>query len=832
MHTAIEPLETRIAPATIFAIDNANGLVSFDSADPTVVSTTTPVTGLQAGEVLKTIDFRPADGLLYGIALSGAAMPFTGRLYQIDVATGAATAVGASPFSTGLTVDTGFASDFDPVADTLRVVAGISDAHLVVNPTTGDAYTDVNITGPGVVSGLAYSNNFGGATSATLYAIDFGGDDLHRIGGFDGEPSPSAGIGTKIADISVVTAAGTQDRLGFDILTTLEGSTAFYTGFVNSKHRFYTLNLATGAATEIGLMNDGNVFYLDIAAQAPRVSFTGGKSFTYTDADGDLVTVKTSAGTLKPTQFGWLPSADGTRFELTQMKIAGDAAFGAANISVTAKKTATGGDGRADVGHLDATGLNLGVVKIGGNIERINVGTNSATTPALKSFSALSMGHVADGVIGSVPASVIAGKVPLFTVKGDFSQVRLSGFTADIFTIGGSVIGGDSFGAGRITGTVNKAFAIGGSIFGGMGESTGSISITGNASIAKIGGSIIGGSMESAGGASITTKGSLLIAGSIIGGSAQSAGSLFAGSTLATVKIGGGIVGGDGSNSGGIIVNAIKSVTISGSIVGGKGTFSGALNKTGTAPLTIGGSIIGGGSSGAGFVSVGDSSVVTIGGSIIGSGNGGRFEAGNIKTFALGGSVVSGDTANFSSGTLSFITAMSVTIKGGVIGKSDVPVVIAFTGKAAPASVAESIAVGTLTIKGSVANSQILIGGESVNNLNNVNAAAGTISIGGDFLASSISAGIETGNDSLFGTADDEPGAMGSLPDIKAAIGSIIIKGRATGTLTSGDSHAIQAEEIRSVTIAGRKVALDPLAQDNQLVGPYADFRIREVAIP
>ena len=31
-------------------------------------------------------------GGLYGVAISGAAMPFTGRLYTIDTATGAATA--------------------------------------------------------------------------------------------------------------------------------------------------------------------------------------------------------------------------------------------------------------------------------------------------------------------------------------------------------------------------------------------------------------------------------------------------------------------------------------------------------------------------------------------------------------------------------------------------------------------------------------------------------------------------------------------------------------------------------------------------------------------
>lgn len=74
-------------------------------------------------------------------------------------------------------------------------------------------------------------------------------------------------------------------------------------------------------------------------------------------------------------------------------------------------------------------------------------------------------------------------------------------------------------------------------------------------------------------------------------------------------------------------------------------------------------------------------------------------------------------------------------------------------------------------------------------------------------------------------------GVCGTLPDIKAAIGSLVINGRAGGTASDGDHYGIVAEQIGSIIIAGRKLALDPSAQDNLLIGSFGDFRVRERTI-
>ena len=66
--------------------------------------------------------------------------------------------------------------DINPVVDRVRLVndAGIS---LRVNPVTGVATQDTSLN-PGTpnVTAVAYSNNFSGAASTTLYDIDTGSD--------------------------------------------------------------------------------------------------------------------------------------------------------------------------------------------------------------------------------------------------------------------------------------------------------------------------------------------------------------------------------------------------------------------------------------------------------------------------------------------------------------------------------------------------------------------------------------------------------------------------------------------------------------------------------
>src|SRR5688572_4360669 len=87
---SVELLEDRIAPATLVGLNTSDQLVIFDSTG-TGGGSPISVTGLQLGEHLLGIDFRPATGELFALGDSR-------RLYTIDLENGAATAINSAPF--------------------------------------------------------------------------------------------------------------------------------------------------------------------------------------------------------------------------------------------------------------------------------------------------------------------------------------------------------------------------------------------------------------------------------------------------------------------------------------------------------------------------------------------------------------------------------------------------------------------------------------------------------------------------------------------------------------------------------------------------------------
>src|ERR1044072_2056295 len=100
-----------------YALTGSN-LVSFDLAAPNTALTTVSIVGLTAGETLVGIDFRPANGLLYGLGVNAGAD--TGALYVISTRTGVAGAVGSFA-SVGDLPPGNFGFDFNPSVDRIRV---------------------------------------------------------------------------------------------------------------------------------------------------------------------------------------------------------------------------------------------------------------------------------------------------------------------------------------------------------------------------------------------------------------------------------------------------------------------------------------------------------------------------------------------------------------------------------------------------------------------------------------------------------------------------------------------------------------------------------------
>jgi Domain of unknown function (DUF4394) len=233
---------------TIIALTANNQILQFRAAAPGTIISTLSVKGLQAGDTLVGIDYRPAKGQLYAMGVSGS----TGRLYTINPVTGAATAVGtgfALPQSAGAAVGKDYGFDFNPTVDRIRVTADSRD-NFRLHPDTGAVAGADFILSPGaVVVGAAYDRNFAGAKVTTLYGVDANRDQLVSVGGIDSSPSPNGGVVRPIGPLGVNTSAA----VGFDITVGEEGM-AFATLTVDNKVGLYTIFLGSGTATLVGTL--------------------------------------------------------------------------------------------------------------------------------------------------------------------------------------------------------------------------------------------------------------------------------------------------------------------------------------------------------------------------------------------------------------------------------------------------------------------------------------------------------------------------------------------------------------------------------------------------
>ncbi|HKQ75574.1 MAG TPA: DUF4394 domain-containing protein [Blastocatellia bacterium] len=244
---------------TIIALTANNQILQFNSAAPGTIISTLPVKGIQAGDTLVGIDFRPAKGQLYGMGVNGS----TGRLYTINAVTGTATAVGtgfALPQSAGASAGKDYGFDFNPTVDRIRVMADSRD-NFRLHPDTGAVAGVDFILSPGaVVVGAAYDRNFAGSKVTTLYGIDANNDQLVSVGGIDSSPSPNGGVVRSIGPLGV----NTTNELGFDIAN--DAATSAYASLtVDGKPTFYTIDLMTGAATLVGTIGNGGVAITDIS---------------------------------------------------------------------------------------------------------------------------------------------------------------------------------------------------------------------------------------------------------------------------------------------------------------------------------------------------------------------------------------------------------------------------------------------------------------------------------------------------------------------------------------------------------------------------------------
>lgn len=189
---------------------------------------------------LQGIDFRPANGVLYGVT-------DTDKIYTIEPKSGVAKLV--NPLSTSF--DGGFQSgfDFNPVLDRLRAV-GSNDQNFSINVDTGAATAqttlayvagDRNFGKDPNLTAAAYTNNVAGATATKLYDIDYDLDVLVLQDPPNGTLTTIGSLGVNFAPIG-----------GMDIVTDRSGRDS---AFAISGSTLYRIDLNKGNARQIGTLN-------------------------------------------------------------------------------------------------------------------------------------------------------------------------------------------------------------------------------------------------------------------------------------------------------------------------------------------------------------------------------------------------------------------------------------------------------------------------------------------------------------------------------------------------------------------------------------------------
>jgi hypothetical protein len=308
------------AEPAVGVINGANMLVTFDTAVPSLFTSTKPVSGLSSGERLVDVDFRygPQTTLvplpppqLFGVGVVDGATD-TVRIYTIDVGTGVATRIpGSTPFAA--TSGNFYGVDFNPTVDRVRVVND-GDENLRINPNNGARAdtptndTDVNPAGF-LVSGVAYDRvniptPLAIASNTTAYGISRLASGLVTIGGINQSPSPNGGALMNSKPLGLTIASGTPATMDIDF-----SGAAFSTLTPNGGNPgLYSINLATGAATLVGgLPSTLSGFAIE---PADSVQFTA-SSFTQSESGPATIEVSRS-GTLAETATVDFSTQDGS----------------------------------------------------------------------------------------------------------------------------------------------------------------------------------------------------------------------------------------------------------------------------------------------------------------------------------------------------------------------------------------------------------------------------------------------------------------------------------------------------------------------------------------
>jgi hypothetical protein len=224
----------------IYHDGNDTRLATIEKNDPTNFDDIGGL-GTGASELVTGLDIRPQDNELYAYNQD------FNELLILNKATGAASLVGGN----SATILGDVSIDFDPVNNNIRLITTFED-NVRLNSTTGAvAGTDTDLSPAGTITDIAFTNNSSSANSTTLYGIDAEFNELVRIGGLNGSPSPGTGA------VSIVGALGISTIGEFSYFDIDPDGRAwmvesFDAGGGVFTNRLYEVNLTTGTAILVG----------------------------------------------------------------------------------------------------------------------------------------------------------------------------------------------------------------------------------------------------------------------------------------------------------------------------------------------------------------------------------------------------------------------------------------------------------------------------------------------------------------------------------------------------------------------------------------------------
>ena len=546
----------------------------------------------------------------------------------------------------------------------------------------------------------------------------------------------------------------------------------------------------------------------------------------------------------------------------------------------------TGGDGAGSGGILGQT-------TIAGVTMHSIVGGKGLGSGVLESIGAMGKVQIAGNIEATLPSVGVGagglssgGKLTSATINGSIlgGGANSSGFINGLSDIGavkiaGVVTGGDGESSGVITAAGEISNLSVGALVGGTKQNSGSVfsganpALDGDIGTVKIATSITGGDGNNSG--SVVTShgkiGSVSIGANgagvaMNGGKGAFSGAIFADGTIGAVKIIGSITGAEGVDSASIHSKGkLSSVSMTGNLLGGVGIGSGSIvshddlgrNVAGDiGSVTVGGlvkglAVAGGdraaqihaegalgkadiGSLGGGFGA--KSGSIVVGDGLISSVGSGAIKLGSFDASASGGT-----------GTIEVhgrLTGLTVAglLKGATVHVADdlrsltvgslADAIVTARGTAVQGDRSD-VAIGKVTVKGSVENSQILAGYSISGAPVNADAQIGAVKVGGSWSASDLVAGASDLGNNGFGNADDVKAPGTDRPGIVSRIASVVIGGAVSGTsaeTNATDHFGFVAQQIGAFKANGVSLSLNPTATDTP--PPLTeDVAVREIAL-